>query len=205
VRISGSLVTCGRCGKPRGIRHVCVTKATSRRRVTRTRFKPSVSLGKCSKCGRPLGNPLTHTCRVRTDWKQRASAAERSRKAAAARQKQDAWKTAWLARQKAAAARRRAAERARRRAWQDKQREKARSQRAAASKRAASRTHDRDRHEPQACGDDNCPRYGCRIWREAYYEGRRRGHDEGHAEGYSNGYEKGFPDGIAACPLPHQG
>lgn len=205
MRITGSLVTCGRCGKPRGIRHTCVTKATSRRRVTRTRFKPSVSLGKCPKCGKPLGNPLTHVCRVRTDWRKRATAAERSRKAAAQRQEQDAWKKAWLARQRAAAARRKAAERARRKAWQDKQREKTQARRDAARKRSTGQSHDRTRHEPQACGDESCPRYPCRIWREAFEAGRLVGYDEGFAKDYADGYARGFPDGIAACPLPHQG
>lgn len=207
MRISGSLARCGRCGKPRGIRHTCITQATSRRRATRTRLKPAISLT-CSKCGKPLGNPLTHTCVIGSDWKKRAAQAERRRKAEAAR-----------ARQKTAAARRRAAERARRkawqdkrralererrRAWQDKQREKARAQRETARKRSAARSHDRTRHEPQACTDEHCPRYPCRVWREAFEAGRLRGYDDGHAKGYAEGYEAGYPDGIRDCPLPHQ-
>ena len=58
-------VTCGRCGKPRtGIKHDCVSN--SRRRAT---LKPAVTLGKCGKCKKPLGNPFTHVCAPRSDFK----------------------------------------------------------------------------------------------------------------------------------------
>lgn len=190
MRITVGLVRCGRCGKmySRPLGHTCVTRATSRRRVTRTRLKPSVKVT-CSKCGKALGNPLTHTCRVRTDWRTRVAAAERQRKAGG---------KAWMAK-------RRALERERRKAWKDKQRAAYQARLDAARKRSASQTHDRTRHEPHACGDENCHRYPCRIWREAFEAGRLQGHEEGFAKGYASGYATGYPDGIRDCPLPHQG
>lgn len=200
MRISGSLVTCGRCGKPRGVRHTCVTQATSKWRVTRTRLKPRVSLT-CSKCGKPLGSPLTHTCRVRTDWRGRAAQAERARRKAASAKR----RAAERARRKAWQDKRRALERERRKAWKDKQRAAYQAKLDAARKRSASQTHDRTRHEPHACADENCHRYPCRIWREAFEAGRLQGHEEGFAKGYTDGYGHGYPDGIRDCPLPHQG
>ena len=64
-------ITCGRCGKPReGIRHVCVSN--SNRKAT---VKPQITLGKCGKCGKRLGNPLTHVCAPKSDFKARKSRA----------------------------------------------------------------------------------------------------------------------------------
>jgi hypothetical protein len=204
MRITASLVRCGRCGKSYGPRgHTCVTSATSKRRRTRGTLKPSLSLT-CSKCGKPLGNPLTHTCRVRTDWKKRTAGAARQRKTAQAREKRTAWQKAWIQRQKDAAARRRAAEKARRKATVLKQREAAKAKRDAARKRTAARTHDRERHEPQTCPDQHCHRYPCRLWREAHEAGRMQGLDEGFAKGYGDGYAAGYPDGMRDCPLPHR-
>ena len=65
-------VVCGRCGKPRGLRHVCFSN--SKRKAT---IKPVVSLGKCPKCKKPMGNPLTHTCRPKSDFKRRRAAHEK--------------------------------------------------------------------------------------------------------------------------------
>jgi hypothetical protein len=52
-------------------------------------------------------------------------------------------------------------------------------------------------HDYHACRDQDCERYACRIWAEAWAEAFREGRDEG--------YEIGFVDGIAACPLSHEG
>lgn len=51
-----------------------------------------------------------------------------------------------------------------------------------------------DEHDYRECTDDGCPRFPCRLWKEAYDAGRRRGFDEG----YSEGYAKGWADGYAA-------
>jgi hypothetical protein len=87
---------CGRCGKPRGITHTCVT---SRPRRGRTRVRSPVAWT-CARCGRPRG--LSHTCRVRTDFKKRRR--QQARRKAAEQRK---------ARRRRAASDRRARERAR--------------------------------------------------------------------------------------------
>jgi hypothetical protein len=74
---------CGRCGKPRGLRHVCVSN--SNRKAT---IKPAWSFGQCPRCRKTITNPLTHTCRPKSDFKQRRAAHEkrqRDEKRAAAR------------------------------------------------------------------------------------------------------------------------
>jgi len=79
-------VVCGRCGKSRGLTHVCVSN--SRRSAT---LKPRVSFGTCPTCKKPQGNPLTHVCHPKSDFKKRkARAAKRER--AEARKKRQAEK-----------------------------------------------------------------------------------------------------------------
>jgi hypothetical protein len=68
---------CGRCGKPRGLRHDCVSNRT--RKAT---IKPRVTFGTCPKCKKPQGNPLTHACRPRSDFKRRKADYTRQQKAA---------------------------------------------------------------------------------------------------------------------------
>ena len=58
-------------------------------------------------------------------------------------------------------------------------------------------------HRYEYCGDDNCPRFACQVYREGFGDGHRRGFDEGRAQGYEDGYKQGFADGIEACPRPH--
>lgn len=137
-------VRCGRCGKPRGIRHVCVARFGARAR--RHRVQSPVAW-QCGTCGKPRG--LAHACTVRTDFKarrRRQAAAERQRKRKAVRARQ-------AARRRQAAADRRAREKARR---------------AAARTRSPRPARPRgDGHEPGTCGDQDCPRYGC----QAYFAG----------------------------------
>jgi hypothetical protein len=90
-----TLATCGRCGKSRGIRHKCVTRADSKRRKGRTSVKPKLTVT-CGKCGKPRG--LQHTCTIKTDFKKRrrqqarkkATAERRRRRAEAARKRAEA-------------------------------------------------------------------------------------------------------------------
>jgi len=91
MKVRLDLATCGTCGKRRGVRHTCVTSATSKRRKTRTRIKPRVTVT----CGKARG--LRHTCTIRTDFKkrqrQKAAAekkAERRGRATVARAKREA-------------------------------------------------------------------------------------------------------------------
>lgn len=61
-------VVCGRCGKPSGLRHVCVSN--SRRKQT---LKPKLTFGKCPKCKKSYdaGGALTHHCAPRSDFGKR--------------------------------------------------------------------------------------------------------------------------------------
>jgi hypothetical protein len=113
---------------------------------------------RCRTCGKRYANPLAHTCQQRTDFKarrRRAAAAERrrKRKAAAARR---------AARRKEAAAARRERDRARKQA---------------AKGRPRSSRPRGEAHEPGACGDRECQKYGCK----AYWQG------------------------MGDCPFPHEG
>jgi hypothetical protein len=74
-------VVCGRCGKPRGLAHTCLTGG--KRKAT---IKPAVTFGTCPRCKKPQGNPLTHTCAPRSDFKRRKAAHDKAQ-AAAARKK----------------------------------------------------------------------------------------------------------------------
>lgn len=75
-------VICGRCGKPRGLlSHVCVSN--SRRSQT---LKPQLSFGPCPDCRKPVGNPLTHVCSPRSDFKRRKAKSEREQRGRGKRQ-----------------------------------------------------------------------------------------------------------------------
>lgn len=142
VKLEGSVLLCGTCGKSRGITHTCVTSATSRRRKTRTRLKPRITLT-CATCGKVRG--FRHTCNPKSDFKarkRRQATAERQRKRRVIRERQ-------AARRKQAAADRRARERARK----------------AQSRKRPARPRPRgDGHEPGTCGNHDCPRFGCKAY-----------------------------------------
>lgn len=77
-------VVCGRCGKPRGLTHDCVSN--SRRRQT---VKPRLSFGKCPKCKKPYGgNPLGHVCAPASDFRKRKKAFEKEQRARARKKRQ---------------------------------------------------------------------------------------------------------------------
>lgn len=82
---------CGRCGKPRGLTHDCVSN--SRRKQT---IRLRLSFGKCPTCGKSYGsNPLTHVCTKKTDFRKRKAEFDKQQrekerqKAKAARPKHD--------------------------------------------------------------------------------------------------------------------
>ena len=87
------VITCGRCCKPRtGIRHDCIVSSgrAARRKAT---LKPQITFGKCETCKKPLGNPLTHVCKPKSDFKARKSRAAKQakeRERAKARKKRQA-------------------------------------------------------------------------------------------------------------------
>ena len=74
-------VLCGRCGKPRGLFHECVSN--SRRKQT---LKPTVTFGKCPNCTKTITNPLTHVCAPKSDFKRRKKAHEKAAAGEAARE-----------------------------------------------------------------------------------------------------------------------
>ncbi len=141
-------------------------KRTVRRKITRPARRKAKSTArratvKCGTCGKRYANPLTHTCTVRTDFRQRQAAQARQQKAA---------------RRRAAAAdkRQRAAERRRQRAAAAKARRKAAADRrkaATAERRKAARTRTpgprpRQAHDYRTCRDEDCERHVCTVFRE---------------------------------------
>jgi len=51
-----------------------------------------------------------------------------------------------------------------------------------------------DEHRYDQCGQDDCPRFACRVYKEGYV----RGYQEGAAAGYEAGLADGFAEGYAA-------
>lgn len=185
-KVRVSLLRCGKCGKPFTPfkAHVC-----NGRRNGRTRIKPALSITTtCPACGKPRGNPFTHTCTVKTDFTARKRTAERqataARKRARAKEARERRRAREAERRKAAterrrqaAARKRAKEAERRRAAADKRKADA------AAKRKAARPA-RPAHDYRTCTDDTCRRYACLAWKEAWQEGRTTGLDDGYDLGY---------------------
>jgi len=129
--------------------HRAVTRPAKRklrRKVRQAARRMGVT---CSSCKKRYSNPLTHTCTVKTDFRQRKRAAAREAKRRTAAGKR-----------KAATARRRA--RRKRMTAERRAREKARK---AAARMATPRPARRgDSHEPGTCGNRDCPRYGCKSY-----------------------------------------
>ena len=59
-------------------------------------------------------------------------------------------------------------------------------------------TGERIQHRYQTCGDEDCQRYACRVYREGYAEGYGVGHAAGYAAGEAAGYAEGHSDGYSA-------
>ncbi len=53
-------------------------------------------------------------------------------------------------------------------------------------------------HLYQACQDEDCQRFACRVYKEGYRNGREQGRAEGRAEGDAIGYDKGHQAGYSA-------
>lgn len=200
-------VICGRCGKRReGLRHVC--RSNSKRRAT-IRLAPA--LGACSRCGKSYGNPLTHVCRPKSDFKGRRAAFSRKARArvraearAAERAKQRAKITAVRERERersrAQAARLRARYEARLAAVKAKAREPHKSPEPPKATRPR-----RPAHEYQSCADNDCQRPVCMAFKEGWQGGHRDGWQQGYGAGSEQGYARGFSEGLASCPRPHNG
>ena len=74
---------CGRCGKPRGITHTCVSGGN--RKAT---IRLAAGFGKCPTCKKPRGNPLTHTCHPASDFKRRKTVYDKTERAKARKKRQ---------------------------------------------------------------------------------------------------------------------
>lgn len=170
ARIALTLWKCGKCGKPRGLHHLCTGRRKGRDRV---RLGLSVA---CPSCGKSARNPLTHTCSASSDFQKRKAAQKRAQQAAERKR-----------RRKSAAARKRARAKEHRRVAAEKRRKQAAEAAAARRKRERSQSHDRARHEYAACTDEFCPKYQCRVYRDGLEAGRAQGMAEGFAEGYAEG------------------
>jgi hypothetical protein len=108
-----------------------------------TKVKPRLAV-KCSRCGHPLGNPLTHRCVTHTDFKRRKAAAAKG------------------ARFKPAST--------------------------------------GNAHEPAECDDEDCPRYGCKMYKQGYQAGEADIAGAAYAAGRADGYSEGFQAGAASVP-----
>jgi hypothetical protein len=191
-RIEVALLRCGKCGKPAPLfgSHAC-----NGRRSGRTRIQPTIGFGTCPACGKPRGNPLTHTCTVSTDFKARKRSAERkaatARKRAAAADKRKRGSE----RRKAQAAARRAKEAERRKLAIARVKAREAAKRKAAVERAKAQAtakataprQARPAHDYRTCTDDTCRRYACVAWKDAWQEGRTSGLDDGYDQGYEAG------------------
>ena len=157
-----SLFHCGKCGARYNslLGHVC----KSNRRRGKVRLAPQASRA-CSSCGKPYANPLTHVCSNRGDFAKRKRAAKR--KAAADKRKAE------TAVRQAKVRARVADVRKKEKAKADSRVKAARTRRKAPAKPRAPR----DRHEYQACRDEDCTRLACGAFRE------------GHAQGFADGMQ----------------
>jgi hypothetical protein len=181
IRPKLTTATCGHCGKRVGpFGHDCRRSMTRKARKTRYKVRATPTLFRCPRCGEEYANPVTHTCKVRSDFAKRRRAAER----------------------KKATARRAEERQARRRRIADARR------RAAAQRKRKARVARRDsnllkpKHRYQTCRDDDCPRYGCVAYKAGfqagYQAGFAAGRAKGLAEGYKLGHQAGFSDGYQA-------
>jgi hypothetical protein len=50
-------------------------------------------------------------------------------------------------------------------------------------------------HRYQACTDEYCDRFPCRVYREGHAAGHAAGFADGYTEGRSDGYTEGYQDG----------
>lgn len=144
----------------RTIRRTVVRPARRKARTAARRAAGHATVT-CGTCGKRYANPLTHTCAVKTDFRQRKAAQARREKAARRREA-------------AAAKRRAAAERKRQRAAAARARRKEAAQRrkaAAAERRKAARARPpaprpRQAHDYRTCRDQDCERHVCTVFRE---------------------------------------
>jgi hypothetical protein len=57
----------------------------------------------------------------------------------------------------------------------------------------------RDDHDYRTCGDRDCERFPCRVFKEGWRDGFDDGHDDGWTEGWAVGYAEGFAAAQSSC------
>lgn len=55
-----------------------------------------------------------------------------------------------------------------------------------------------DEHRCSECGQDDCPRFPCRVYKEGYVRGYAEGAAAGYAAGQADGFAEGYAAGVAA-------
>ena len=59
-------------------------------------------------------------------------------------------------------------------------------------------TSQQQQHDYRFCGDDACPRFPCRVYKQGYADGYESGRLAGYMAGYADGYSEGYGEGYAA-------
>ena len=140
--------------------------------------KINVALVKCGRCGKKYSNPLTHQCVTRMDRKTPVRPSKVKPKLTV--KCGSCGKPLGNPLTHACVTR-----------------TDFRKRKADAAKPKAKPATNGNAHEYTTCDDDDCHKFQCKIYKE--------GKDDGVVLGRQLGYAEGFPDGMAACPLPHQG
>ena len=61
---------------------------------------------------------------------------------------------------------------------------------------AAARSKADTDHDYRMCGDEDCPRFPCRVYKEGYARGYLDGSISGYAQGFGEGYAQGAEDTV---------
>lgn len=56
-----------------------------------------------------------------------------------------------------------------------------------------------DDHDYRSCEDEDCERFGCRVYKEGWRNGYDRGYPDGETDGYGQGYGDGYSAGAASA------
>ena len=189
---------CGRCGKPRGLGHTCVTSATQQDQAGpdpagAPRHGHLRYLRQAPRPGPHLHRP--HRLQAAQGRRGRRQAADRkraSRQQAAAKRKAAAQARRQKAAAAAAAKRRAAADRKRKAAAERAGRRKTATALRKGATVPAARTRS-GQHGFRACTDAHCERPYCLIWKEALRDGQEAGYQAGYEKGYEMGRARVLP------------
>ncbi len=144
--------------------------------------KLNVSLVKCGRCGKRYNNPLTHVCVVRMDRKTAPGSTKVKPRLAV--------KCGRCGHPLGNPLTHRCV------THTDFKRRKRAAAKGPAHPRPVSTGN---AHEPAECKDDDCPRYGCKMYKGGYEHGYSDGHGAGYGAGRSDGYAEGYSDGAATA------